>query len=164
MRRKWESIMQTTTTRRDFMAGVPAVAATIGGTGAATALGEALPSVAGHSGDEELLALWRQIEPIAARCRELSKMQDRVTAEIEALHGKLHDIGCQIEACDSTELIERIMALPAHTLAGLAVKARVAAIECSNYWTAGDGAGWSDKNARAVIEAVLRLAGEPLPG
>jgi hypothetical protein len=52
----------------------------------------------------------------------------------------------------------RIMALPAHTLAGLAVKAKLAKDGCANFWDKPfDDADWDHKVVRTLIDAVLRL-------
>jgi hypothetical protein len=58
------------------------------------------------------------------------------------------DLMCPIE--------RKIMALPASTFAGLAVKARVAKSACDNYWDEPDGnCDWDQLMARKLIEAVL---------
>jgi hypothetical protein len=61
---------------------------------------------------------------------------------------------------DITDMMDpymrKIMALPARTPAGLAVKARVAEWVCSNYWDEpDDNCDW----ARKLIEAMLATGG-----
>lgn len=59
----------------------------------------------------------------------------------------------------------RMFALPAHTIEGLAVKARAAANENQNLWEEPfDDLGWPEKFIRTLIESVLAMAGEPVPG
>jgi hypothetical protein len=53
------------------------------------------------------------------------------------------------------------MALPAYTLAGLAVKARTAAFECYHLWDETyDGCDWDTLHARSLIAAALLLVGD----
>jgi hypothetical protein len=61
--------------------------------------------------------------------------------------------------------IERaIMATPAHTIAGLGVKARHAAYVMSQYWEeAVDQIDWEVKAVRLLIEAVCEVGRGPLP-
>lgn len=60
--------------------------------------------------------------------------------------------------------IERaIMAIPAHTIAGLGVKARHAAYVMSQYWEEPvDQIDWEAKTVRLLIEAVCEVARMPL--
>jgi hypothetical protein len=54
----------------------------------------------------------------------------------------------------------KIMALPATTLAGLAVKARVAQSACERFWDVSDAdCDWDQLMARQLIEAVLAAGG-----
>jgi hypothetical protein len=56
-----------------------------------------------------------------------------------------------------------MMALPAFTPAGLAVKARAAAFACSHFYRAElRDADWDHQHVRTLIDGVLGLAGEPL--
>ena|SRR5690348_13899942 len=56
-------------------------------------------------------------------------------------------------------IAKKILALPAHTLGGLAVKARVARFACSSFWHESDeDADWDILVARKLIEAVERVA------
>jgi hypothetical protein len=61
--------------------------------------------------------------------------------------------------------IERaITAIPAHTIAGLGVKARHAAYVVSQYWEEPvDQIDWEAKAVRLLIEAVCEVARMPLP-
>jgi hypothetical protein len=65
---------------------------------------------------------------------------------------------------DITDMMDpfmrKIMALPASTFAGLAVKARVAKWACGSYWNEPDGnCDWDQLMARKLIEAVLSADG-----
>jgi hypothetical protein len=56
----------------------------------------------------------------------------------------------------------RIMALPAHSIAGLAVKARAAAFACSHFYGSEfRDADWDHMHVRTLIDAVLAMAGQP---
>ena len=72
------------------------------------------------------------------------------------------DISARYYALDwqTWELAEKIMAAPAHTLAGLGVKAIVAIHAAPQFW---DGpfqdTDWDQKGPRALIEAVCSLTG-----
>ena len=58
----------------------------------------------------------------------------------------------------------RMFVLPARGLAGLAVKARLAAYEDDQLWAVPfDDLDWEKKFVRNLIEEVLALAGQPLP-
>lgn len=61
--------------------------------------------------------------------------------------------------------IERaIMQTPAHTIAGLGVKARHAAYVMSHYWEAPiERIDWEARAMRLLIEAVCDFANTPLP-
>ncbi len=60
------------------------------------------------------------------------------------------------------ELMRAIWAAPAHSLAGLGVKAKAAAFACNSYWDEPfDELNWDHKGTRALIEAVLDVAGLP---
>jgi hypothetical protein len=62
------------------------------------------------------------------------------------------------------EIRQRMFVLPAHTLRGLAVKAMSAAYEHDQLWAAPfDDLNPEEQLIRHLIEAVLALAGEPLP-
>ncbi len=60
----------------------------------------------------------------------------------------------------SDELSHIIMNMPATTIAGLAVKARLAAFSAPNLWKASDAnADWDDLCIRKLIDSVLTAAG-----
>jgi len=76
------------------------------------------------------------------------------TAEIE--HDQTYDA--------IAALARRVMELPAHGLAGLAVKARGAMRENERLWDRPIAdLDWPDEFLRDIIESVLKMAGEPLP-
>jgi hypothetical protein len=78
--------------------------------------------------------------------------EDAMTRQAEALLARLHPIE------------QAIMAMPAHTIAGLGVKARHAAYVMSQYWSAPiDSIDWDAQAVRLLIEAVCDLARVPLP-
>jgi hypothetical protein len=59
--------------------------------------------------------------------------------------------------------IRRIMALPAYTVAGLAVKARATANACGHMYNSDfNDADWDHMHVRVLIAAVLTMAGQPL--
>lgn len=59
---------------------------------------------------------------------------------------------------------QRMFALPARTLRGLAIKAGFAAYEYEELWAVSfNDLDWHKKFVRHLIEEVLALAGEPLP-
>jgi hypothetical protein len=87
--------------------------------------------------DSALLALGKQFEEIADEIRNLRRLEP-------------------VEAA--------IMAAPAHTFAGLGVKARLAAYVMSEYWNGPiDRIDWDARAVRLLIEAVCKSAGTPLP-
>jgi hypothetical protein len=100
--------------------------------------------------DSDMIALGRQFEEIAANVQKLHNSvspNDHIEL-VEAMLGRL-------------EAIERaIMATPAHTIAGLGVKARYAA---SEHWSAPiDRIEWDARAVRLLIEAVCNVARVPL--
>jgi hypothetical protein len=103
--------------------------------------------------DSALIALGKQFEEIAGRVRKLqgSASPDDHIEQIEAILSRL-------------EPVERaIMAMPAHTVAGLGVKARHAKYVMSEYWDAPiDRIGWDARAVRLLIEAVCEAAHMPL--
>jgi hypothetical protein len=104
--------------------------------------------------DSALLALGKQFEEIADEIRNLrnSASSDARLEQIEAALGRLEPV----EAA--------IMAAPAHTFAGLGVKARHAAYVMSEYWNGPiDRIDWDARAVRLLIEAVCKSAGTPLP-
>ena len=104
--------------------------------------------------DSALLALGKPFEEIADEIRNLcnSASSDARLEQIEATIGRLEPV----EAA--------IMSAPAHTVAGLGVKARHAAYVMSEYWNEPiDRIDWDARAVRLLIEAVCKIAGTPLP-
>jgi hypothetical protein len=105
-----------------------------------------------HS-DAALLALEKRFSALAAEldCGREEVGREIFTKEVEA-----------ILAC--LDPIERaIMETPAHTMAGLGVKARHAAYVLSQYWEAPiDRIDWDARAVRLLIEAICDVARTPL--
>jgi hypothetical protein len=111
--------------------------------------------------DHALLALERQFNAIAAEMIAYERERglnargsdgEPVLAELEAILDRLDPVG------------SAIMATPARSVVGLAVKARHAAYLVSHYWS--EPIERMDLHRRAVrllIEQVCRFAGVPLP-
>jgi hypothetical protein len=167
--------MSQSTSRRAVLAGAAA-------TTTATLPAIAFPAV---QPDVELLALGQQLDRLFAMqkvaCerykpqweafnREAQKMLatvpnsneawwamwDRVEVETPVDYPHPDDI---IGAADGPS--RAVMALPATTLADLAVKARLAKFTCSEFWTESDeDADWDHLVLRNLIDAVLELAGK----
>jgi hypothetical protein len=78
-----------------------------------------------------------------------------------------HAITAVTSAADITDAMDeparKIMALPAVTIAGLAVKAKAAAFACSHFYRAERlrDADWDHQHVRTLIDAVLVMAGHP---
>jgi hypothetical protein len=68
--------------------------------------------------------------------------------------------GGEVEEIINAMDVERVMRLPAHTLEGLAVKARAAAFLCSHFWDDDD---FDKRTICSFVESVLALAGQSLP-
>jgi hypothetical protein len=82
--------------------------------------------------------------------KNMSEQLDRDFPAPNPNWGDVCDLMCPIE--------RKIMALPASTFAGLAVKAQVAKSACDTYWDEPDGnTDWDELMARKLIEAVLSL-------
>jgi hypothetical protein len=74
-----------------------------------------------------------------------------VTAELEDVHHWRTD-----------KLMRAIWATPAHSMAGLGIKAKAAALASNHFWDKPFGElDWDHKGPRALIEAVLDVAGLP---
>jgi hypothetical protein len=103
-------------------------------------------------GDAELLALGRQFDAALTKLLSL-QVRDAVSVDrIEAFLARM-------------EPIERaILTIPADSLAGVAVKARVAAHVVSNYWDVPlDQLDLDARAFRLLVEAVCNVAGALLP-
>lgn len=72
---------------------------------------------------------------------------------------------CEAAATRLDEVLDAIMATPAHTMAGLAVKARAAAILTHDYLWHGPtiDLDWNDEILRSLFEAIFAAAGLPVP-
>jgi hypothetical protein len=102
--------------------------------------------------DAELVALGRQFDAALA---DFLSLQARETDSVAPIEGLLAHM----------EPIERaIMTVPAASIVGLAIKARVAAHIVSNYWDVPlDRLDLDAHVFRILIEAVCRVAGVSLP-
>jgi hypothetical protein len=138
---------------------------------------------AGSSDDAELLALGKQCDALYAEHEDLeAKLEPRMREYRYRMEARYHDTGyaerVQLELGIKEELdrqeaisevlqapVHQISGLPAHTLAGLAVKARSAAFYWSQLWNGpiDDDDAPEDHAVRALVAAVLAMAGEPLP-
>ena len=121
------------------------------------------------SADVELLALAKQFDQLERQYHEvIERDRPRVERELQLLETqepseKLdEEFGPQSrpDALDILDMmdapIRRIMALPATTLAGLAVKARVARFSCELFWDKPEeDLDWDELMARKLIDAVL---------
>jgi hypothetical protein len=98
----------------------------------------------------------------------LGRQFDAIVAEIEALYIQTEPDG-SVEELEATlarlEPIEHaIMAMTAHTVAGLGVKARRAAYVISEQWNAPiDHLDWDARAVRLLIESVCKVAHMRLP-
>lgn len=150
---------------------------------AAAAIPTVLPVKAAHS-DDALLAYGRELDrcvhdykTTCARYRPLwnelsSRLQDEFPKSEDGVtfHERIYDeVG--LKALDDQgehpdDIINRsdapsraILAIPATTLAGLAVKARLAKFGASHIWDESDtDADWDHLVLRNLVDAVLELA------
>jgi hypothetical protein len=169
-------MQSTTTTRRALVTGLAAGTA-VAATG--------LPAAAAEHPDADLLALGRQLDGLIARYeiaetkwaphdaawfREIVRMRDTMPnteaawreagARVAAEHPVNHEHPDRVME-DSDAPSRAIMALPAATIAGLAVKARLCRFACGQGWDEPfDGADWDVKAIRQLVEAVEALAGQ----
>jgi hypothetical protein len=102
--------------------------------------------------DAELLALGRQFDAALAKLLSLQMRDADAVDRIEAFLARM-------------EPIERaILTIPANSIAGVAVKARVAAHVVSNYWDVPlDQLDLDARAFRLLVEAVCNVAGASLP-
>jgi hypothetical protein len=119
--------------------------------------------------DVELLALGKQFDQLERQYHEvMERDRPRIERELQLLEAqepseKLdQEFGPQgrPDALDILDMVDvpmrRIMALPATTLAGLAVKARVARFSCEHFWDEPEeDLDWDELMARKLIDAVL---------
>jgi hypothetical protein len=102
--------------------------------------------------DAELLALGRQFDAALAKLLSLQMRGADAIGRVEAFLARM-------------EPIERaILAIPADSMPGVAVKARVAAHVVSNYWDVPlDRLDLDARAFRLLVEAVCSVAGASLP-
>jgi len=119
--------------------------------------------------DAELLARGKQFDQLERQYHEvMERDRSRIERELQLLEAqepseKLdQEFGPQsrpdaLDILDTMDApIRRIMALPATTLAGLAVKARVARFSCEHFWDEPEeDLDWHELMARKLIDAVL---------
>jgi hypothetical protein len=102
--------------------------------------------------DAELLVLGRQLN---AAVRELMELEADPSQTVDRIEAHL----AKMEPVESA-----ILAIPARGMAGLEVKARVAAHVVSNYWDVPlDRLDFDARVVRLVIDAVFGAAGVPHP-
>jgi hypothetical protein len=103
-------------------------------------------------GDAKLLALGRQFDAALAKLLSLQMRDADAIGGVEAFLAGM-------------EPIERaILAIPADSMAGVAVKARVAAHVVSNYWDVPlDRLDLDARVFRLLVEAICSVAGASLP-
>jgi hypothetical protein len=186
-----DSLDTTTTSRRALLAGAPSIAAVALTAGAAVnclAAARATSSAA----DAELLSVGAQFDAIYSSftdlLAEMKPLREECDRRLEPFLGAMilgdrdvdivapsdeieKELGldeCHLrldainEAMDAA--VRRIIELPASTLPGLAVKARMAATKCRHFWRAPEEElDYDNRAARALIESVLATAGSILP-
>lgn len=83
---------------------------------------------------------------------------DDIGAEWTAVTNELQNV----HHWRTDKLMRAIWDTPAHDLAGLGIKAKAAVLACNHYWdTPFAELDWEVKGSRALIEAVLDVAGLP---
>ena len=161
-----------------------ALALTVSALGTGTAVNVVAITTAKAHADAELIALGAEFDRLeaafhiadererprdAAYCRALAEMPPGSTNEQYA--ERLRQVSLELgpttkpDADDITDAMDvpmrRIMTLPATTLAGLAVKARVTRFACSHFYRDNDhDTDWDVLIARKLIDAVLTFCGE----
>ena len=119
--------------------------------------------------DVELLALGKQFDLFERQYHQvMERDRPRIERELQLLEAQERsekldeEFGPQSrpDALDILDMmdapIRRIMALPATTSAGLAVKARVARFSCELFWDKPEeDLDWDELMARKLIDAVL---------
>jgi hypothetical protein len=117
----------------------------------------------------ELLALGKQFDQFERQYHQvMERDRPRIERELQLLEAQERfdrldeEFGPQIrpDALDILDMmdapIRRIMALPATTLPGLAVKARVARFSCEHLWEEPEeDLDWDELMTRKLIDAVL---------
>jgi hypothetical protein len=141
---------------------------------------EAGGSSSNADNDLALLALETQFNELAAELAALRSVcnaqaitccSDGQPSSEVTLHPRVRELSDQDATRQAEAILARlypveqaIMATPAHTIAGLGVKARHAAHVMSQYWTAPIAEiDWDERVVRLLIESVCSLANVPLP-
>jgi hypothetical protein len=154
-------------------------------TGAAVVAVAGRPAIGAGNPDAELVALGKHIDEIsaiyddarkrsqpnwAAFSRELKKLDETRTGPIadevfeEAMARVGREFPIAFPTCDdvmdaSSEPSERIVALRAVGIDGLAAKAKLAKFTCPGFWKEPDDrADWDHRVLRNLIDAVLQLS------
>jgi hypothetical protein len=167
------SIVTAVTSRRSLLAGAIAAAASIPATS---------PAKEKHP-DEVLLAYGRELDSCAhdywTTCAKYRPLWDKLNARLEEERERTANRASYRQICDEVglsaldetgehpdDIMNRsdapsraILAIPATTLAGLAVKARLAKFGASHIWDESDtDADWDHLVLRNLVDAVLELA------
>jgi hypothetical protein len=174
---------ETTTSRRAFLAGVPVAAAALtpavaaalssGADDALVELGrEHSKLVLQMRAAEDKTQPWHDLHnelmpKYLEESRKLENDDPRKMALYEALKKRIDDeLGPWPHEADDVSsaldpIARQIMATPAISPIGLAVKARAALLACEGFWdTNAEDADWDYLHARSLIEAVLRFTGD----
>jgi hypothetical protein len=176
---------RTTTTRRALLRSAPAAGAGI------FAAGTAATAVAAATADAELLELGRRMDALTAEYWRIHALDAPWMEAYRALvedFRRRHKEGLAPDGAafldemkkiedrhrqqnpstnDMTDAMDkpsrRIMALPAFTPAGLAVKARATAFACDHFYREEElhDADWDHQHVRTLINGVLAMAGQP---
>lgn len=146
----------------------------------ATSSTEANGAASDKDDDLALLALETQFNALTSELaasqgvsnrRAITCSSDNQPSAEETLHPSVRERSDQ-DATQQAEAIlarlypieQAIMATPAHTIAGLGVKARHAAYVMSQYWTAPIARiDWDAQVVRLLIESVCSMANVTLP-
>jgi hypothetical protein len=103
----------------------------------------------------KMLDQWRQANPGYSEAQLAEAYADIYKQLSEAVGGEHPD-----DVLDESDNISRaIMAIPATTVRGLAVKARLAAFGAEEYWYDNDeDADWGVLTLRKLVDAVIQVA------
>jgi hypothetical protein len=125
--------------------------------------------------DAELLALGKQFGRLERQYRQaMERDRPRVERELHLLEAHQQGVSQQLDAefgpqsrPDALDILEmmdppmrRIMALPAATMPGLAVKARVARFSCEPFWDEPkDDLDWDELGALVGVALLVLASG-----
>jgi hypothetical protein len=175
--------VDTNTTRRALLRAAPVATAGV------LAISRAVAAVASATADAELLDLGRRMDALTAEYWRIDaldapwkegynalvdeyrlKFKEGIPPDSAGFIAKLKEIEdrhrhTSPSADDITDAMDepsrKIMALPAFTLAGLAVKARATAFACSHFYREElHDADWDHQHVRTLIDAALVMAGQ----